>query len=81
VAVPVARFDPAFFQLRSGLAGEIFQKCVNYRLKIAIIGDVSTYVAASDALRDFVVECNRGRDVFFVEDVADLEQRLSALQR
>ena len=79
VAVPVDRLDATFFQLRSGLAGEILQKCVNYHLKIAIVGDVSDYVAASDALRDFVVECNRGGDVFFVNDIAALEERLRAL--
>jgi hypothetical protein len=53
---------------------------VNYRLMFAIVGDVSTYVAASDALRDFVVECNRGREVFFVSDIAELEARLSVLE-
>ena len=81
VAVPAARLDDEFFRLRSGLAGEILQKMVNYRLKFAILGDVSAHVAASDALRDFVVECNRGGDIFFVDNIADLEQRLTALQR
>lgn len=28
---------PAFFNLRSGLAGEFFQKCVNYRVRVAIV--------------------------------------------
>jgi hypothetical protein len=78
VAVPVERLDASFFELRSGLAGEILQKCVNYHLKIAIVGDVSDYVAASGALRDFVVECERGRDVFFVADLPALDERLTA---
>jgi hypothetical protein len=26
-----------FFELRSGLAGELFQKCMNYRLRLAIV--------------------------------------------
>jgi hypothetical protein len=76
VVVPVARFDPAFFQLRSGIAGEFLQKLVNYRLRIAIVGDISSHVAASDALRDFVVECERGDSVYFVQDIAALEARL-----
>jgi hypothetical protein len=32
-----ADFAPDFFDLRTGLAGEIFQKCVNYRLPLAIV--------------------------------------------
>ena len=27
----------AFFDLRSGIAGELFQKCTNYRLKLALV--------------------------------------------
>lgn len=30
-----ADLDPAFFDLRSELLGELFQKCVNYRLTVA----------------------------------------------
>ncbi|HEY7179841.1 MAG TPA: DUF4180 domain-containing protein, partial [Blastocatellia bacterium] len=26
-----------FFDLRSGLAGELFQKCINYRVRLAIV--------------------------------------------
>jgi hypothetical protein len=28
---------PAFFDLRSGLAGEVLQKCTNYRVKTALV--------------------------------------------
>jgi hypothetical protein len=77
VVVPVGRLDPAFFQLRSGIAGEFLQKLVNYRLRIAIVGDVSAHVAASNAFRDLVVECERGQDVLFVADVGALERRLA----
>src|SRR5215472_13024267 len=70
--VPVQRMDPAFFQLRSGLAGEFVQKVVNYQLKLVIVGDISAQVAASDALRDFVREANRGQTIFFVSHLEDL---------
>ena len=30
-------FAPEFFDLRSGLAGELFQKLVNYGLRVAIV--------------------------------------------
>lgn len=29
--------SPALFDLRSGIAGELFQKCTNYRLKLALV--------------------------------------------
>jgi len=38
-----AAFAESFFMLSSGLAGEILQKFVNYRLKVAIVGDYSHY--------------------------------------
>ncbi len=47
VAIPAPRLTPAFFDLRSGLAGTIAQKVVNYRLRLAVIGDISAAVAAS----------------------------------
>lgn len=53
-----------FFVLSTRLAGDILQKFVNYRTKIAIFGDFSKYT--SKPLRDFMFESNAGRDVFFV---------------
>lgn len=55
-----------YFDLRSGLAGEILQKYANYRFKLAIVGDFSTYT--SKALQAFIIECNRGQHIFFVSD-------------
>jgi hypothetical protein len=79
LVVPAPRLDPAFFQLRSGLAGEFVQKIVNYRFKLAVIGDISTHTAASGALRDFVRESNQGRSVFFLPDLDAAEEKLAAL--
>ena len=76
IAIPVSRLDPAFFELRSGMAGELAQKLVNYHLRLAIVGDVSGYEAASDAFRDWVWESNRGTHVWFVPDEAALGARL-----
>ena len=78
IAVPVARFDPEFFRLASGLAGEITQKIVNYRLRLAVIGDIAAHVAVSGALRDYVWESNRGDHVWFLADRAELEAKLVA---
>ena len=58
-----------FFDLRTKIAGEVLQKIINYRMKLAIIGDFSKY--KSKSLRDFIYECNSGRDIFFVENEAE----------
>jgi hypothetical protein len=78
VAVPAVRFDERFFALRTGLAGEIMQKFVNYRMRLVIVGDISAHVRASTALRDLVSESNRGDHVWFVADLDELDDRLSA---
>lgn len=65
---------PDFFKLRTGLAGEILQKFVNYKVCLAIIGDFSKY--QSKPLKDFIFECNKGNQLFFV---ADLETAINKL--
>ena len=57
----------SFFDLKTRLAGEILQKFSNYRVKLAIVGDFDGY--SSKALADFIRECNRGNQVFFVSDI------------
>jgi hypothetical protein len=76
IAIPVARLDPAFFVLRSGLAGAITQKLVNYRLRLAVVGDITALVAANESLAAYVREANRGSQVWFVPDQAALHARL-----
>lgn len=78
VAIPIERLDPAFFQLATRLAGEVAQKFVNYRMRLAIVGDISAYNAGSKALRDFVYESNQGQALWFVDDLAALDARLAA---
>jgi hypothetical protein len=77
VAVPAARLGDDFFHLANRIAGETIQKFVNYQMKLAVMGDISGHVAQSGALRDFVYESNRGRHVWFVADLAELERRLA----
>jgi Domain of unknown function (DUF4180) len=77
LAIPAEKLSTDFFQLRSGLAGEIAQKAVNYRLKLAVIGDISTHVAASNALRDWVREADRRGDLWFRPSLDDLVDQLA----
>jgi hypothetical protein len=77
VLVPVERLTEDFFQLKTGLAGQIMQKFVSYRLRLVILGDISEYVAQSRALRDFVYETNRHDQVWFLPNLQELSERLS----
>ena len=54
-----------FFDLKTGLAGEILQKYANYRMKLVIIGE---FAFKSESLKAFMLESNRGRQVAFVPD-------------
>lgn len=77
VAVPVARQGSDFFDLKTRLAGEMLQVCVNYGIRLAFVGDLSDQIAASGALRDFVYESNKGNQVWFVDDLGALERKLA----
>ncbi len=63
-----------FFRLSSGLAGEVLQKCINYHMKLAIVGDFTHY--HSKPLKDFIYESNQGSDVFFVATLEEAIERL-----
>lgn len=76
ILIPAERLDPDFFELRTGVAGAMIQKFVIYRRRLVIIGDFSSVVTKSVSFRDFVREANRGADVWFVADQAELKQRL-----
>jgi hypothetical protein len=67
--------DEAFFDLRSGLAGEILQKAVNYRIQLGIVGDYSGY--ESKSLRDFIYESNKSNKIVFVSTLDEALNRLS----
>lgn len=77
VAVPAQRFDDEFFDLSSGLAGEIMQKFVNYHVRLVVLGDITHHLRASSALPDLVRESNRGRHIWFLPDLEALAARLA----
>ncbi|MEV7416588.1 DUF4180 domain-containing protein [Streptomyces sp. NPDC089919] len=76
VVVPVGRFAEDFFRLRTKVAGDIIQKFVNYRVGLVVLGDISRHTEASSALQDFVRECNRGTQTWFLPDLEALRTRL-----
>jgi hypothetical protein len=78
LVVPVERFPARFFDMRTKLIGLFFSKIVQYGYRLVVLGDVRAHVEASTAFRDVVRESNRGKDVWFVADLAELDARLAA---
>jgi hypothetical protein len=66
IMIKKSNITEEFFDLRTRLAGEILQKYTNYHFKIAIVGDFEGY--ESKSLKDFIYECNKGKQVFFQKD-------------
>lgn len=64
----------SFFDLRTGLAGEILQKVVNYGRRLAIVGDFTRYTSKS--LHDFIRENNRGTTIVFTPTLRDAVNKL-----
>jgi hypothetical protein len=77
IVIPVERLGDDFFDLRTCIAGEMAQKFVMYGRRVAIIGDISRRIAASKSLAAFVIESNRGHDLWFVNNLQELVDRLA----
>jgi hypothetical protein len=67
---------PEFFDLKTGIAGEILQKFSTYRLRLAVVGDFSKYTSKS--LKDFIFESNKGKHVNFAGTTEEARAFLSA---
>lgn len=65
-----------FFDLKTGMAGEILQKFSNYDGRLAIIGDYSKF--NNKNLHDFMYESNRMGRICFVNTK---EEAIKALSR
>ncbi|WP_316788257.1 DUF4180 domain-containing protein [Pedobacter frigoris] len=66
---------PDFFDLKSGIAGEILQKVSNYRMQLFIVGEFSKY--PGNSIKDFIYESNKGRQVNFLNSVEVAIERLA----
>lgn len=67
---------PAFFDLKTGIAGEILQKFSNYNVRLAIIGDYSNLT--SQSLKDFIFESNKQKHICFA---ASREEALEQMMK
>ena len=77
VVIPAERLDGSFFRLKTGVAGAMLQKFVTYQFRVAILGDISEQMKESSALRDFVYECNRGSQLWFLANRDELGKWLN----
>lgn len=66
VIIEEKHLEPAFFDLKTGIAGEILQKFSTYGGYLAIIGDFNKY--SSKSLQDFIRESNKMGRIFFFAD-------------
>ncbi|MBO1582807.1 DUF4180 domain-containing protein [Bacillus sp. XF8] len=78
IVIRKSLLSESFFDLKTRLAGQILQKFINYRVKVAIIGDFSAY--SSQSLKDFIYECNSGYDIFFLPTEQQAIEKLSTLK-
>lgn len=66
---------PQFFDLKTGLAGDVLQKFSNYDTQLAIVGDFSGYTSKS--LKDFIYESNKMRRIVFVSTADEAREKLT----
>ena len=60
-----------FYDLTTGFAGEFLQKFSTYSKRLAIVGDFSESQVKSKALRDFIRESNRTKQIVFAPTAAE----------
>ena len=58
-----SNFVREFYDLKTGLAGELLQKIPNYRVRLAIVGTFG--MVTSDRFRELMAEANKGSQVHF----------------
>ncbi|NOQ25753.1 MAG: DUF4180 domain-containing protein [Bacteroidales bacterium] len=66
---------PELFDLKTGIAGEVFQKCSNYKVQLAIVGDYLKF--SSKSLKDFIFESNKHGQINFVSSIEEANERLA----
>ena len=76
IVVPTQRLSGRFFDLSTGVAGDVIPKFAMYANKLVIVGDIDEYVGRSESFAAWVREENRGRNVWFVRDLDELTARL-----
>lgn len=58
-----------FFELRTGLAGEILQKISNYQRRLVVLGNYENIEGKS--LNDFIYESNKAGKAVFIKTIQE----------
>lgn len=72
------QFSDEFFDLKTGVAGEVLQKFSTYNMRLAIVGDYTRFTSKS--LRDFIYESNKAGRINFVNSVDEAKNVLTNIQ-
>lgn len=68
VAIHRACLEPNFFDLKTLVAGEMFQKITNYHKQLIILGDFADIT--SQSFKDLMYEVNKNGQIVFAKDLA-----------
>ena len=60
-----------FFKLKTGIAGAVLQKLVNYQIKAAII--IPDIEGLSARFKELALEANKGKQYCFAKNIAEAE--------
>lgn len=66
---------PEFFDLKTGILGDILQKFITYDFQLAVVGDFSKF--ESKNFQDFIYESNKTGKIFFVSSIEEAKERLA----
>ncbi len=69
IIIHSSNISPDFFDLKNGMAGEILQKFSNYRIPLAIVGDLTPH--SSKNVKDFIAESNKMGHINFVNTTSE----------
>ncbi len=72
-----AELGPEFFRLSSGVAGELFQTFVNFRLPVAVV--IADFSAHGERFAELAYEHSRHRGVRFVHTEDEARSWLESL--
>jgi hypothetical protein len=65
-----------FFELKSGIAGEVMQKYINYGIALAIVGEFDQH--NSKSLKSLIYESNKGNKIIFKSTETEALESLCA---
>lgn len=68
---------PAFYDLKTGFAGEVLQKLANYGCRLAIAGSFAA--VRSERFRELMREANKGQQIRFADTEQDAAAWLTSL--